>query len=124
MSPLAIRSLAAVLSVAAALAACGKTPAASDVAAAPGTTQAPNVTPASPAVVSADPAKTGQDYVEELKHDPALFARQKQTCNGRGASFQPRIELQAPCAAWDIARSDLEIDEELHDSKVKNTDGL
>jgi hypothetical protein len=74
-------------------------------------------------VVSTDPTKTGEAYAEELEHNPALFARQKEICNGRGPSFQPRQELQAPCAAWDIARRNLQIDQPA-EGGVKNTDSL
>lgn len=115
---------ALVLAIAGTLAGCSRAPAANEIAAAPGTPEVSAATPPVATVVSADPAKTGQDYVEELKRSPALFAKQKEICNGRGASFQPRIELQAPCAAWETARSDLEIDQELHESKVKNTSSL
>lgn len=114
----------AVVALAGAFTACSKSSAGNDVAAAPGTPQVASLAQSTPLAVSADPAKTGQDYVEELKQNPALFQKQKEICGGRGASFQPRVELQAPCAAWETARSDLEIDDELRGSKVKNTNSL
>lgn len=107
-----------------AIAGCGQNTAGNVVAAAPGAPTPPNAPPTNPLVVSADPTKTGQAFVEELKQSPALFAKQKQICQGRGAAFQPRVELQAPCAAWDTARSDLEIDQGLRSGGVKNTDSL
>jgi hypothetical protein len=124
MSRRAIGTSAAIIFLSATVVGCGKNPATNAVAAAPGTPQATNLAPSAPLAVSADPTKTGPDYVEELKQNPALFAKQKEICGGRGASFQPRVELQAPCAAWETARSDLEIDEQLHENKVKNTSSL
>lgn len=79
--------------------------------------------PPSPAV-SADANKTGQAYVEELEHDPALFEKQREICHGHGADSQPSPELEGPCAAWDMARSNLELDQQLHKGGVKNTDSL
>lgn len=73
---------------------------------------------------SADAHKTGQAYVEELERDPALFEKQRQICHGHGADSQPSPELEGPCAAWDMARSNLELDQQLHKGGVKNTDSL
>lgn len=107
-----------------ALAACGQNTAGNTVAAAAGTPPAPITAPASEVVASADPTKTGEAYAEELEHDPALFAKQKEICHGNGPSFQPTRELQSACAAWDIARRNLEIDQAPPGGGVKNTDSL
>jgi hypothetical protein len=114
------------------LVACG--PKANDaVNPAPG--QAAAVTPGSgqvggvsrPAIV-ARPADGSQPvdvagYAEQLKHNPALFEKQRQICGGIPPTAQPR-ELQAPCAAWDAAREDLDEERAIRDNPVKNTDTL
>ena len=113
------------LGMTASLAACGRGAATNDaVAAAPGAppTAVPSAA-ATPALVRADPAKTGQAFIEELEHDPALFEKQKQICHNAGPSFQPP-ELQAPCAAWENARLKLEEQRVDRESTVKNTDSL
>lgn len=124
MSLRAIGSSAAIIVSAAALVACGKSQAANDVAAAPGAPVVAEAPRSLSAVVSADPAKTGEAYAEELEHNPALFEKQKKICHGNGPSFQPTQELQAPCAAWDIARRNLEVDQGAREGGIKNTDSL
>lgn len=124
MSLRAIGSSAAILILAGALAGCGESPAANDVAAAPGAPAMVQEPRTLTAVVSADPTKTGEAYAEELERDPALYEQQKEICHGNGPSFQPSQELQAPCAAWDIARRNLEVDQGAREGGVKNTGSL
>jgi hypothetical protein len=123
--PLQSGSAAAIALVAlAGAAACSPRSGGDGIAAAPSAPIQANAAPAVQAITSVDPAKTGQAFVEELKQNPTLFQKQKEICNGRGAAFQPSVELQAPCAAWDNARSDLEIDQDLRSGGVNNTSSL
>jgi hypothetical protein len=119
----ALESLTVALVLAATLVACGKAPVANDVSPAAGAAQASNIASSTTLVVSADPTKSGEAFAEEMEHNPTLFAKQKEICHGRGPSFQSRQELQAPCAAWDIARRNLEIDQPA-EGGVKNTNSL
>ena len=114
------------LGMTASLAACGRGAATNDaVAAAPGArpTAVPSAA-ATPALVRADPAKTGQAFIEELEHDPALFEKQKQICGNHGSDMQPNAALEQPCAEWDKAREDLELNRADQEGGVKNTDRL
>jgi hypothetical protein len=124
MSHRAIGTSAAVVVLAGALAACGKGGAATDVTSAPGAPVVAEAPRTLAAVVTADPTKTGEAYAEELEHNPDLFEKQKEICHGNGPSFQPSPELQAPCAAWDIARRNLEVDQGAREGGVKNTNSL
>lgn len=111
--------------LASALCACGRSPAeANSIAQAAADPAATAAAPTAPRVASADASKTGQAFVEELEHNPALFEKQRQICHGHGADSQPSSDLEAPCAAWDLARQNLELDEQLHNGGVKNTDSL
>ena len=95
------------------------------VAAAPGAPPAvASSAAATPALVRADPAKTGQAFIEELEHDPALFEKQKQICGNHGSDMQPSAALEQPCAEWDKAREDLELNRADQQGGVKNTDSL
>jgi hypothetical protein len=123
--PLQSRSAAAIALIALVeVAACSPKSGSGGIAAAPGAPIQRNAAPVAQSVTSVDPTKTGQAFVEELKQNPVLFQKQKKICNARGAAFQPTVELQAPCAAWDTARSDLEIDRDLRSGGVKNTSSL
>jgi hypothetical protein len=124
LSVRAVAPVACAMMLAGTLAACGQNVAGNAVAAAAGTPAGQIQPPAPPAFASADPTKTGEAYASELEHDPALFEKQKQICRGNGPSFQPTPELQSACAAWDIARRNLEIDQPPQGGGVKNTDTL
>jgi hypothetical protein len=124
MSPRSFERAAIVLVIASALVACGKSPVANDVAAASGAPTVSDAPRPSSAAYSADASKTGEAYADELEHNPGLYEKQKEICHGNGPSFQPSPELQGPCAAWDIARRNLEVDESAHQGGVKNTDSL
>jgi hypothetical protein len=107
------------------LCACGRSVAeANSVTPAGDGATATAVSPSPPQTVSADASKTGQAFLEELEHNPALFEKQRQICHGHGADSQPNPALEGPCAAWDMARQNLELDEQLQKGGVKNTDGL
>jgi hypothetical protein len=126
--PLSLRAAACAVitfGLSATLTACGRDPNATNaVAAAPGAATSIDAPAPPPKVYSADPAKTGQAYVEELKANPALFEKQKALCNGHGAEMQPRPELEGPCWAWSKAQEDLQIEQDQRAGGVKNTSSL
>jgi hypothetical protein len=62
-------------------------------------------------------------YAEQLKHDPALYEKQKEICHNAGPHAQPPA-LEAPCAAFDSARADLEDEQIDRDNRVTNRDSL
>jgi hypothetical protein len=115
------------------LSGCGKPPQGSTPAA-PGDAVAPAMSaptqgaaagPAAPVVRRPD---GGEDldvgkYAEQLKRDPALYAKQKEICHNAGPHAQPPA-LEAPCAAFDAARADLEEQSIDQDSRVTNRDSL
>ena len=124
MSVLRLPARVALLLISAgALAACSKPSDPSTVVAAPGLPAESGASAAPSAAYSADPTKTGQAYVDELKANPALFEKQKQLCNNHGAEAQPSPALEAPCAAWAGARDDLLIQQVEHGG-VKHADSL
>ena len=110
--------------LAAAMTGCSRGTDGTSVQPAAGTPVSNGGVPAAPIVASADPSKTGQAYVDELKQNPTLFEKQKEICHGHGAESQPSKELEGPCAAWDSARTDLELDQGHREGGVKNTDSL
>lgn len=121
---LRVRAAACATLFAVTLAACSRNAETTNsVAAAPGAEPDASANAAPPMVYSADPAKTGQAYVDELKANPALFEKQRRLCSGHGAEMQPSPELEGPCWAWARAQEDLQIDQAQR-AGVKNTDNL
>ena len=113
------------LGLAGMFAACSPKSSSSSVAATP---DAPVSAGPGPAIVGT-PSNGGapmdvNKYAEQLEHDPALFEKQKQICGNHGSDMQPNAALEQPCAEWDKAREDLELNRADQEGGVKNTDRL
>ena len=52
------------------------------------------------------------------------LGKQKQICGNHGSDMQPSAALEQPCAEWDKAREDLELNRADQQGGVKNTDSL
>jgi hypothetical protein len=118
---------------AAALVSCGK-PTSDPTAAAPGESlQAapPAATVGVPAGASAPLARAADGsqeldvnaYAEQLKQDPVLYEKQKAICHNAGPEANPR-SLDAVCAAFDTARTDLDHERTDRQYGVTNKDSL